>query len=82
MKTVQINVDIVPENQAEINSIRQCNTSMLNGYNYWQQQMNKDPFEKVKVPIYKGCPVKNGGCFCSGLCKEIIGYRDKLPNEN
>jgi len=35
-----------------------------------------------KVPILKGCmAAKNGGCFCNGSCKEIIGYRDKLPNE-
>lgn len=33
-----------------------------------------------KVPIYKGC--KNLQCYCTGSCREIIGYRDKLPNEN
>jgi hypothetical protein len=32
-----------------------------------------------KVPIYRGC--KNKECFCVGSCREIIGYRDKLPNE-
>jgi hypothetical protein len=36
----------------------------------------------MKVPIYKGCmAAKSGGCFCSGACKEIIGWRDKLPGE-
>ena len=36
-----------------------------------------------KVPIYRGCPNKgNGGCFCPGTCREIIGYRDKIPGEN
>lgn len=37
-----------------------------------------------QVPIYKGCPnsSNHGGCYCTGVCKEIIGYRDKLPNEN
>lgn len=35
-----------------------------------------------KIPILKGCPNKNTQCFCTGVCKEIIGYRDKLPNEN
>jgi hypothetical protein len=34
---------------------------------------------KTKVPIKKGCPNKN--CFCTGACNEIIGFRDKLPNE-
>lgn len=32
-----------------------------------------------KVPIYKGCP--NEQCFCTGACRKIIGYRDKLPKE-
>lgn len=32
-----------------------------------------------KVPIRKGCKAKK--CFCDGSCKEIIGWRDKLPNE-
>jgi hypothetical protein len=35
-----------------------------------------------KVPIKKGChAAAHGGCFCTGACQEIIGYRDKLPNE-
>jgi hypothetical protein len=44
----------------------------------------KDHFKKMdrKVPIKKGChAAANGGCFCTGACQEIIGYRDKLPNE-
>lgn len=32
-----------------------------------------------KIPIYKGC--LNETCFCTGACREIIGYRDKLPGE-
>ena len=34
---------------------------------------------RKKVPIYRGCP--NQECFCTGSCREIVGYRDKLPNE-
>ena len=34
---------------------------------------------KGKVAIRKGCP--NQQCFCTGKCQEIIGWRDKLPNE-
>lgn len=34
-----------------------------------------------KVPIKRGCPVRNGGCLCSGICQEIIGWRDKVPGE-
>jgi hypothetical protein len=33
-----------------------------------------------RVPIYRGCN-SNGACFCSGRCREIIGYRDRLPFE-
>jgi hypothetical protein len=33
-----------------------------------------------KVPIYKGCDNKFG-CFCTGGCQEIIGYREKHPLE-
>ena len=33
-----------------------------------------------KVAIRKGCP--NQQCFCTGSCQEIIGWRDKLPNEH
>lgn len=32
-----------------------------------------------KIPIKRGCPNKQ--CFCTGKCNEIIGYREKLPNE-
>lgn len=34
------------------------------------------------VPIKKGCmAAKQGGCFCTGACNEIIGYRKRLPGE-
>lgn len=26
------------------------------------------------TPVLRGCP--NGQCFCTGKCREIIGYRD------
>jgi len=41
-------------------------------YTYDLNQYNK--FMKSKRPIYKGC--RNEACFCSGDCKEIIGYID------
>lgn len=34
-----------------------------------------------KIAIKRGCSSR-GGCFCSGACNEIIGYRDRLPGEN
>ncbi len=47
--------------------------------NTLEKQLEK---QKTKVPILKGCfASKNGGCFCSGDCKEIIGWRDKTPEE-
>ena len=44
-------------------------------YNYSE----KDLRTNTKVPIKRGCPNKE--CFCTGKCNEIIGWRDKLPNE-
>jgi hypothetical protein len=43
----------------------------------WKEVMNN------KSPIYRGCPNTNpaSGCYCSGICKQIIGYRDKHPLE-
>jgi hypothetical protein len=32
-----------------------------------------------KLPVYRGC--MSSICYCSGQCKEIIGYRDRLPGE-
>ena len=43
-------------------------------YNAMKEQTNG------KVAIRKGCP--NQQCFCTGACQEIIGWRDKLPNEH
>ena len=38
--------------------------------------------EDKRVPIYRGCrAASQGGCFCTGDCKEIIGYRDPIPGE-
>lgn len=34
---------------------------------------------KTQVPIRKGC--RNGQCFCTGACQEIVGWRDKTPDE-
>jgi hypothetical protein len=34
-----------------------------------------------RIPIYRGCGA-NGPCFCSGRCREVIGYRDPIyPGE-
>jgi hypothetical protein len=32
----------------------------------------------IKEPIYKGCT--NRECFCTGKCKEIIGYKERPMN--
>ena len=39
----------------------------------------KDVRTNTKMPIKRGC--QNKECFCTGKCNEIIGWRDKLPNE-
>lgn len=44
--------------------------------------LNKTKTEKAtRIPILRGCPNKDG-CFCTGACKEIVGYRDPFPGEN
>lgn len=43
--------------------------------------MTKEEILKLqegKEPIYKGClAAEYGGCFCTGACKEIIGWKEK-----
>jgi len=36
-----------------------------------------------RIPIKRGCPSSGqGGCFCTGACQEIVGYREPLfPGE-
>lgn len=41
--------------------------------------LNKEDVLASKEPIYKGCTNKE--CFCTGACKEIIGWKDK-PKQN
>lgn len=38
----------------------------------------EDHKKDKRVPILRGCSAAEygGGCFCTGRCKEIIGYRD------
>lgn len=37
-----------------------------------------------KIPIYRGCTTATNGemCYCTGACRQIIGYRDPNPLEN
>lgn len=42
--------------------------------NYIKDKMKLEE-NKDKVPIYRGC--QNQSCFCSGKCREIIGWREK-----
>ena len=37
----------------------------------------RDKF-KNQEPIRRGCV--NAQCFCSGACQEIVGWRDKQPD--
>jgi hypothetical protein len=37
---------------------------------------------ETRIAITRGCPNRGNPCFCSGVCHEIIGYRDPLyPGE-
>lgn len=29
-----------------------------------------------RKPIYRGCPNGPGSCFCTGVCREVIGYEE------
>jgi hypothetical protein len=42
---------------------------------YLKQPDNKSNKKDDKIPIYRGCT--NSSCFCTGRCKEIIGYHTK-----
>lgn len=57
------------------------NEKKPNQYNQgiWKQaeEINDKYFNKV--PIYKGCG--NTQCFCSGACREIVGWREKSQLE-
>lgn len=44
-----------------------------NIYNHGLQRLHERVSDKE--PIYKGCP--NGRCFCTGACKEIVGWMPK-----
>jgi hypothetical protein len=50
-------------------------TLTVSPYNYSE----KDVITNTKVPIKRGCA--HTKCACTGECNEIIGWRDKLPNE-
>ncbi|NRA92621.1 MAG: hypothetical protein HRU26_08035 [Psychroserpens sp.] len=71
MKNIKINVEL-EENQGN-NFIADVSNSTFN-YDTIKEQTNG------KVAIRKGC--RNQQCFCTGACQEIIGWRDKLPNEH
>lgn len=70
MKNIKINVEL--EEKQGNDFIADVSNSTFN-YNAMKEQPNG------KVAIRKGCP--NQQCFCTGACQEIIGWRDKLPNE-
>lgn len=47
----------------------------------WFRKLSDDSKKKpTRVPIYRGCSAREG-CFCSGKCKEIVGYRDPINIE-
>lgn len=71
MKNIKINVELSEKQGNDF--IADVSNSTFN-YDAMKEQTNG------KVAIRKGCP--NQQCFCTGACQEIIGWRDKLPNEH
>lgn len=56
----------------------QCETENRNFLNYLHDARNEP---SNRIPIYRGCQA-HGGCFSTGKCKEIVGYRDPIfPGE-
>lgn len=56
----------------------QCESERRNYLNYLHQSKDEPP---KRIPILRGCGA-NGPCFCTGRCRDIIGYRDPLfPGE-
>ena len=53
------------------------NVKKLDEFKKFIKQLKEE--QANKVPIYKGC--ENDVCFCTGKCREIIGWRDK-PKQN
>ncbi len=52
----------------------QCEAEKQNLFKQFIKGKDEPP---TKIPIYRGCNAKDG-CFCSGHCREIIGYREPL----
>lgn len=46
-------------------------------YDYLKQASQSKLEPPSKIAIKRGCQNKDG-CFCTGKCNEIIGYRDPL----
>ena len=42
----------------------------------WQKDKKTYPIEDNKKPILRGC--NNKQCFCTGKCKEIVGYENRV----
>jgi hypothetical protein len=63
-----------------ISKEKQCNDFIADNSNITFKFDAMKEQTNGKVAIKKGC--KNQQCFCTGACQEIIGWRDKLANED
>lgn len=59
---------------------------MKNNYTQEKTDLLKELAERNKnqVPVLAGCKSAEwgGGCFCTGACKVVVGWRDKFPGED
>ncbi len=55
---------------------KQENLNLLSGvHNSISDSMRQlHPKKGTKIPVYRGCSNFGGACYCTGKCKEIIGY--------
>lgn len=59
----------------ELRSLVRCQRCQEEKSNLLQGAI-KAAQQDTRVPIYRGCN-SGGSCFCSGACREIIGYREQ-----
>lgn len=55
---------------------KECDAEKIALYSNISSAIKKD----TRIPILRGCPNlsqgSGGQCFCTGTCKEIVGYRE------
>ncbi len=53
-----------------------CVSCMDEAKDFIMNSLRSSSFSKKDdpTPIFRGCPNQGMNCFCTGRCKEVIGY--------